>query len=118
MILLIDGKERKRLIADAKKYGGITIPRMKLQVHQSGAKFPISKVYVDDEQLNPDTFYILVIIPEGTSVSGFVRAVILVLLIMGSRSPRLFRSTKQPVFIITRRTRSKISILKVSIIKH
>ncbi len=77
MMMLIDGKERKKLITDVKRYGGITIPRMKLQVHQSGAKFPISKVYVDDEQLNPDKFYTLVIIPEGTSVAGVVKAVIL-----------------------------------------
>jgi hypothetical protein len=62
---LMDGATRRKLILEAKKCGGIAIPHMKLQVHQNGAKFPISKVYVTDEQLDPDTFYTLVIIPEG-----------------------------------------------------
>jgi len=89
MMILIDGKERKKLIAEAKKYGGITIPRMKLQVHQSGAKFPISKVYVDDEQLNPDTFYTLLIMPEGKSLSGVVKAVILSIIDDGVPIPEI-----------------------------
>jgi hypothetical protein len=88
-MMLIDGKERKKLIIEAKKYGGITIPRMKLQVHQSGAKFPISKVYVDDEQLNPDAFYTLLIIPEGMSMSGYVKAVLLSIIDDGIPIPEI-----------------------------
>ena len=88
-MILLDGKERKKLILEAKKYGGITIPHMKLQVHQSGAKFPISKVYVDDEQLNPDTFYTLLIMPEGKSMSGVVKAIILSIIDDGVPIPEI-----------------------------
>ena len=71
-MILMDGKTRRKLILEAKKFGGISIPHMKLQVHQNGAKFPISKVYVDDEQLDPALYYTLVIIPEGfgTKLNG------------------------------------------------
>lgn len=60
----MDERTRKKMILEAKKYGGISIPHLKLQVHQNGAKFPISKVYIDDEQLDQDTRYTIIIIPE------------------------------------------------------
>jgi hypothetical protein len=60
------------LVAEAKSHGAIVIPRMKLLVHQNGAKFPISKVYLDDEQLDPNQDYTLVIIPEGPRLEGVV----------------------------------------------
>jgi len=69
-MILMDGKTRRKLILEAKKYGGIAIPHQKLQVHQNGAKFPISKVYVDDEQLDPSMIYTLVIIPEGFGINN------------------------------------------------
>jgi hypothetical protein len=68
----MDEPTRKKLVAEAKSRGAIVIPRMKLQVHQNGAKFPISKVYVDDEQLDPNQDYTLVIIPEGPRLEGVV----------------------------------------------
>jgi hypothetical protein len=68
----MDEPTRRKLVAEAKSRGAIVIPRMKLQVHQNGAKFPISKVYVDDEQLDPNQDYTLVIIPEGPRLEGVV----------------------------------------------
>lgn len=55
---------RKKLIIEARQLGGLAIPHLKLQVHQNGAKFPISRVYVDDEQLDTNTFYTIIAIPE------------------------------------------------------
>ncbi|MBN2153362.1 MAG: hypothetical protein JW839_18050 [Candidatus Lokiarchaeota archaeon] len=60
------------MVAEAKSRGGIVIPHMMLQVHKNGAKFPISKIYVDDEQLDPNQAYTLVIIPEGPRLEGIV----------------------------------------------
>ncbi len=68
----MDATSRRKLVAEAKSRGAIVIPRMKLQVHQNGAKFPISKVYVDDEQLDPYQDYTLVIIPEEPRLEGIV----------------------------------------------
>jgi hypothetical protein len=68
----IEESTRRRLAAEAKSRGGIVIPHMMLQVHKNGAKFPISKVYVDDEQLDPNQEYTLIIIPEGPRMEGVV----------------------------------------------
>nr|MDO8114685.1 hypothetical protein [Candidatus Sigynarchaeota archaeon] len=57
------------MMLEARMYGGVAIPHTKLQVHQNGAKFPISKVYIDDELLDPNMFYTLIILPEGARLS-------------------------------------------------
>ena len=56
--------ERKKIIADIIKYGGIGLRRQSLRVHKNGAKFPISKNYIDDEVLDPKNKYTVIIIPE------------------------------------------------------
>jgi len=55
---------RKKLIIESQKYGSISLRRQKLRVHKNGAKFPISKAYIDDELLNPEISYTLILIPE------------------------------------------------------
>jgi hypothetical protein len=65
-------KTRKKMALEAKGYGGLTIPHLKLQVHQNGAKFPICKVYIDDEHLDQDTLYTIIIIPEGPRIMGVI----------------------------------------------
>ena len=57
-------KERKKIINESKKFGGLSLRRQKLRLHKNGAKFPISKVYIDDEVLDPRIFYTLILIPE------------------------------------------------------
>lgn len=56
--------ERKKIITDIIKYGGIGLRRQSLRVHKNGAKFPISKNYIDDEILNPQNSYTVILIPE------------------------------------------------------
>ena len=56
--------ERKKIITDVIKYGGLGLRRQSLRVHKNGAKFPISKNYIDDEVLNSETTYTLILIPE------------------------------------------------------
>jgi len=56
--------ERKKIITDILKYGGIGLRRQSLRVHKNGAKFPISKNYIDDEVLNPHNTYTVILIPE------------------------------------------------------
>jgi hypothetical protein len=46
------------------KFGGIGLRRQSLRVHKNGAKFPISKTYIDDELLDPEIVYTLILIPE------------------------------------------------------
>ena len=58
-------KDRKKLILESRKFGGISLRRQTLQVHKNGAKFPISKAYVDDELLDLDVSYTLILIPEA-----------------------------------------------------
>jgi len=55
---------RKKLIIESQKYGAISLRRQKLRVHKNGAKFPISKAYIDDELLDPEISYTLILIPE------------------------------------------------------
>ena len=61
---LINENDRKKLIIEAQKYGGISLRRQKLRVHKNGAKFPISKAYIDDELLDTEISYTLILIPE------------------------------------------------------
>ncbi len=61
---IINEKDRKKLILESQKYGGISLRRQKLRVHKNGAKFPISKAYVDDELLDPEISYTIILIPE------------------------------------------------------
>jgi len=56
--------ERKKLITDVVKYGGIGLRRQTLRVHKNGAKFPISKNYIDDEILDAKKTYTIILIPE------------------------------------------------------
>ena len=56
--------ERKKIITDIVKYGGIGLRRQTLRVHKNGAKFPISKNYIDDEVLNPQNSYTIILVPE------------------------------------------------------
>jgi len=58
-------KDRKKLILESRKFGGISLRRQTLQVHKNGAKFPISKAYVDDELLDLDVSYTMILIPEA-----------------------------------------------------
>ena len=58
-------KDRKKMILDSRKFGGISLRRQVLRVHKNGAKFPISKAYVDDELLDLDVSYTLILIPEA-----------------------------------------------------
>jgi len=57
-------KDRKDLISNVQKFGGIGLRRQSLRVHKNGAKFPISKTYIDDEILDPEIVYTLILIPE------------------------------------------------------
>jgi len=61
---IINENDRKKLIIEAQKYGGIGLRRQKLRVHKNGAKFPISKAYIDDELLDGEISYTLILIPE------------------------------------------------------
>lgn len=56
--------ERKKIIKGVIEYGGIGLRRQSLRIHKNGAKFPISKNYIDDEVLNPDVNYTIILIPE------------------------------------------------------
>ena len=56
--------ERKKIIADILQYGGMGLRRQSLRVHKNGAKFPISKNYINDEVLNPQNTYTIILIPE------------------------------------------------------
>jgi len=58
-------KDRKKLILESRKFGGISLRRQILRLHKNGAKFPISKAYVDDELLDLDVSYTLILIPEA-----------------------------------------------------
>ncbi|MFX1596019.1 MAG: hypothetical protein ACFFBK_08120 [Promethearchaeota archaeon] len=57
-------KDRKDIISEVQKFGGIGLRRQSLRVHKNGAKFPISKTYIDDELLDPKIVYTLILIPE------------------------------------------------------
>ena len=57
-------KDRKEIISEVQKFGGIGLRRQSLRVHKNGAKFPISKTYIDDELLDPEMVYTLILIPE------------------------------------------------------
>ncbi|NVM46348.1 MAG: hypothetical protein HWN79_15670 [Candidatus Lokiarchaeota archaeon] len=62
---IMNEKDRKKMIVDSHKFGGISLRRQMLRVHKNGAKFPISKAYIDDELLDPDVSYTLILIPEA-----------------------------------------------------
>ena len=62
---IMNEKDRKKMIIDSHKFGGISLRRQKLRVHKNGAKFPISKAYIDDELLDPAVSYTLILIPEA-----------------------------------------------------
>jgi len=61
---MMSEKDRKNIISEVQKFGGISLRRQSLRVHKNGAKFPISKTYIDDELLDPDMTYTLILIPE------------------------------------------------------
>jgi len=58
-------KDRKKILLESRKFGGISLRRQMLRVHKNGAKFPISKAYIDDELLDPNVSYTLILIPEA-----------------------------------------------------
>ena len=58
-------KDRKKILFESRKFGGISLRRQMLRVHKNGAKFPISKAYIDDEILDPNVSYTLILIPEA-----------------------------------------------------
>ncbi|MEJ2294649.1 MAG: hypothetical protein P8Y23_07755 [Candidatus Lokiarchaeota archaeon] len=81
---MMDEKNRNRIINEAKKFGGIGLRTQKLRIHNNGAKFPISKVYIDDKVITDKILYTLVLIPEakissksGVILSYFRRKVVL-----------------------------------------
>lgn len=61
---MMNEKDRKKIILEAHKFGGISLRHQSLKVHKNGAKFPISRAYIDDELLDPEIKYTLVLIPE------------------------------------------------------
>ncbi|MFX1570687.1 MAG: hypothetical protein ACFFCV_20305 [Promethearchaeota archaeon] len=61
---MMSEKDRKDIISEVQKFGGISLRRQSLRVHKNGAKFPISKTYIDDELLDPEMTYTLILIPE------------------------------------------------------
>ncbi len=61
---MMSEKDRKDIISEVQKFGGISLRRQSLRVHKNGAKFPISKTYIDDELLDPEMRYTLILIPE------------------------------------------------------
>lgn len=61
---IMNEKDRKKLILETRKFGGISLRHQTLRVHKNGAKFPISKVYTDDEVLDPNISYTLILLPE------------------------------------------------------
>ncbi len=61
---VMNEKGRIKIIFEAHKYGGISLRRQKLRIHKNGAKFPVSKTYIDDGLLDPNISYTLVLIPE------------------------------------------------------
>lgn len=67
-------KTRNKIILEAKKYGGIGLRSQLLRIHKNGAKFPISKVYLEDKLISPEASYTLILIPEAkvTSKSGVI----------------------------------------------
>ncbi len=62
-------KSRNKIISDAKKYGGIGLRGQLLRVHKNGAKFTISKVYLEDKLINPEVSYTLILVPEARVAS-------------------------------------------------
>jgi hypothetical protein len=73
-------KDRKDIISKIQKFGAIGLRHQSLRVHKNGAKFPISKTYIDDELLDPKIGYTLILIPEvkiatknGVALSYFAR---------------------------------------------
>ncbi|NVM16373.1 MAG: hypothetical protein HWN80_01555 [Candidatus Lokiarchaeota archaeon] len=62
---IMNDKDRKKMILESRKFGGISLQHQILRVHKNGAKFPISKSYIDDELLDPDVSYTLILIPEA-----------------------------------------------------
>jgi len=71
---IMSEKSRHKLIIEAKKYGGIGLRGQLLRVHKNGAKFTISKVYLEDKLINPEALYTLILVPEAriTSKSGVI----------------------------------------------
>ena len=67
-------KSRNKIISDVKKYGGIGLRGQLLRVHKNGAKFTISKVYLEDKLINPEVLYTLILVPEAkvASKSGVI----------------------------------------------
>jgi hypothetical protein len=63
MKLMVE-KDRKEIISNLQKFGAIGLRRQFLRVHKNGAKFPISKTYIDDELLDPQILYTLILLPE------------------------------------------------------
>jgi len=57
-------KDRKEIISEVQEFGGIGLRHQSLRVHKNGAKFPISKTYIDDKLLDPEMIYSLILIPE------------------------------------------------------
>ena len=61
---MMSEKDRKAIISEVQKFGGVSLRRQSLRVHKNGAKFTISKTYIDDELLDPEMTYTLILIPE------------------------------------------------------
>jgi hypothetical protein len=67
-------KDRKKIIQDSRKFGSISLRRQMIRVHKNGAKIPISKAYIDDELLDPDASYTLILIPEAKIATKIIVA--------------------------------------------
>ncbi|MFX1352512.1 MAG: hypothetical protein ACFFGP_00975 [Promethearchaeota archaeon] len=88
-------KDRKKIISEAKKYGGLGLRSQSLRLHKNGAKFTISKVYLEDKLINPDASYSLILIPEAKIPS---KSGVLITYFHRKKGPLIFYSYPEDVF--------------------
>ncbi|MFX1234326.1 MAG: hypothetical protein ACFFBY_07150 [Promethearchaeota archaeon] len=88
-------KDRNRIILEAKKYGGLGLRSQMIRVHKNGAKFTISKVYLEDKLINPDASYSLILIPEAKVSS---KLGVIITYFHRKKGPLIFYSYPEDVF--------------------
>jgi len=110
---LMHEKDRNRIILEAKKYGGLGLRNQLLRVHKNGAKFTISKVYLEDKLINPDASYSLILIPEAKVAS---KSGVIITYFHRKKGPLIFYSYPEDVF--TEREKYNASNLIETVIKE
>ncbi len=103
-------KTRNKLILEAKKYGGIGLRTQLLRVHKNGAKFPISKVYLEDKLINPEASYTLILIPEANVAS---KSGLIITYFHRKKGPTLFYSYPDDAFT-EREKRNTLDLMKTA----